>query len=54
MDELTAFDYITKPFIELAKHADFSIGAMRAAYRLMNMKTTELEELGQTWRNVNA
>ena len=45
MDELTTYDYITKPFSVIRGHDSFSYKAFDKAAKIMDMTTTQLENL---------
>jgi hypothetical protein len=44
-EELTAIDYLIKPIVELQKHPDFSVHALRIVSAVSKMTTKELEQL---------
>lgn len=48
MDELTGHDYVNKPLSELMKHHDFSRHAFNVVMAMLEMKTTQLENLDIT------
>jgi hypothetical protein len=44
-EELTAIDYLIKPIVELQKHPDFSLQALRIVSAISKMTTKELEQI---------
>lgn len=45
VEKLTAVDYLTKPFMELRAHPDFSPHALRIVNAIFKMTTKELEQI---------
>lgn len=48
MDELRGYDYFTKSLADISNHPSYSPHAMRVVAAVMDMTTTQLENLDVT------